>query len=195
MFDNVWIVDPGDTDAVFEWMRTHSKTAISGILLSHAHFDHIYGTNEIISRYPNCIIYISNDYGKEALHDPKINGSRYTEEGPIVISDNAIIKYYDKTMKLWEEIDMQTIYTPGHSDDSQCLIVNGILFSGDTLIKNVRTVTKLKSGSVEKLEDSIKLISKLKGSHLKVMPGHGDDFDLDEYDIMQAMKKKLNLYC
>lgn len=195
MFDNVWIVDPGDTEAVFEWMETRSKTTISGILLSHAHFDHIYGISEIISRYPNCIIYTSNDYGKEALHNPKINGSRYTEEGPIVISDNAIIKYYDKTMMLWEDIDMQTIYTPGHSDDSQCLIVDGILFSGDTLIKNVRTVTKLKSGSVEKLEDSIKLISTFKGSHLKVMSGHGDDFDLDEYDIIQATKNKLNMYC
>ena len=47
--DGVWVIDPGDTDPVFEWMKTHHKTSIIGILLTHAHFDHIYGMNEIVS--------------------------------------------------------------------------------------------------------------------------------------------------
>lgn len=182
-YDDVWVVDPGDTENVFEWMKVHSKTSITGILLTHAHFDHIYGINEILSQYPACLVYIANEYGKEALHNPKANGSKYTEEGPIVIDANALIWYYEDKMLLWDDVEMQTINTPGHSDDSQCIIIDGMFFTGDTLIQDVRTVTKLKGGSVEKLDKSVKIISTLKGNHLQVMPGHGDCFSLDEYDL------------
>jgi glyoxylase-like metal-dependent hydrolase (beta-lactamase superfamily II) len=190
-YDNIWLIDPGDTEAVFEWMATHFKNTVTGVLLTHSHFDHFYGVNEILNYYSNCLVYVANDYGKEALKDPKINGSRYTGKGPIIISDNADICYYGKTMQLWTDVDMQTINTQGHSPDSQCLLLEGMLFTGDTLIKDVRTVTKLKGGSVEKLEESIKIIESLKGQHLIVMPGHGEEFELDEYDLSKMKSNPL----
>ena len=189
--DDIWVVDPGDTEPVFKWMKTHSKHTITGILLTHAHFDHIYGMNEILEHYPECVVYIANEYGKECLSNPKMNGSRYTEEGPIVIADNAIIRFYDDVMHLWDGVEMHTFNTPGHSDDSQCFIIEGMLFTGDTLIKDIRTVTKIKGGSVEKLEESIKKLSKLKGIYLTVMPGHGDVFTLDDYNLV---KSTLNVF-
>lgn len=190
-FENVWVVDPGDTDNVFEWMKNHSKTVITGILLTHAHFDHIYGMNEILSRYPQCVVYVANDYGVETLKDAKKNGSKYTEEGPIVIRDETIVKYYSESMKLWDDVLAIVLYTPGHSDDSVCFIVEGMLFTGDTLIKGVRTVTKLKGGSVEKLEKTIGYIETLKGNCLKILPGHDESFDLDDYDLTIATKKTI----
>ena len=191
-YDDVWVVDPGDTDAVFEWMKAHSKTVISSILLTHAHFDHIYGMNEIISRYPQCVVYIANDYGREALSNPKTNGSKYTEEGAIVIAPEGIIKFYDDTMYLWPNVEMRAFNTPGHSDDSQCFIVDGMLFTGDTLILDVRTVTKLKGGSVEKLNETVKILAELKGRGLKVMPGHEEEFLLDDYDLEKMTRGRLN---
>jgi glyoxylase-like metal-dependent hydrolase (beta-lactamase superfamily II) len=191
-YDDVWVVDPGDTEPLFEWMRNHQKNCITGILLTHAHFDHIYGMNEIVSRYPSCIVYIANEYGLDALHNPKKNGSKYTEEGPIEIVEHAKVEYYRDTMQLWDGVTMRTINTPGHSDDSQCLLVDGMLFTGDALIKDVRTVTKLKGGSVEKLDESMKIIASLKGNSLRVMPGHGDEFELDEYDLSKMNDNPLN---
>lgn len=182
-YDNVWVVDPGDTEVVFEWMKNHSKKIVSGILLTHAHFDHIYGMNEILSRYPHCVVYVANEYGLEALNDAKKNGSKYTEEGPIVIRDGAIVMYYSENMKLWDDVPIKVINTPGHSDDSVCFIVEGVLFTGDTLIKGVRTVTKLKTGSKEKLRETLNLIESVKGRKLVVYPGHEDMFELDEYDL------------
>ena len=190
--DDVWVVDPGDTETVFEWMKTHQKTGITGILLTHAHFDHIYGVNEIVSKFSECIVFIANDYGMDALRNPKVNGSRYTDDGPIMISESAIINYYRKTMQLWDGVEMQTINTPGHSDDSQCMLLDVMLFTGDTLIKDVRTVTKLKGGSVEKLEESMKVIAAQKGNSLRVMPGHGDEFELDEYDLSKMNNNPLS---
>ena len=190
--DGVWVVDPGDTEPHFEWMKTHQKISIIGILLTHAHFDHIYGVNEIVERFPDCVVYVANEYGMDALHNPKTNGSKYTEEGPIVIAEYAKVEFFGDTMQLWEGVVMKTINTPGHSDDSQCLLVDGRLFTGDTLIKDVRTVTKLKGGSVEKLDESMKIIASLKGNSLRVMPGHGEEFELDEYDLSKMNNNPLN---
>lgn len=165
----------------------------SGILLTHAHFDHIYGINEIVFRYPECFIYIANEYGKEALNNPKTNGSKYTDEGSLIVDEKATVLFFDETLQLWEDVEIRTFNTPGHSEDSQCFILDGMLFTGDTLIKDVRTVTKLKGGSVVKLEKSLKMIAGLKGNGLKVMPGHGEEFTLDGYDINRS-KMKLEKY-
>ena len=185
--ENIWIVDPGDTKVVFEWMYNHSKTIVSGILLTHGHFDHIYGVNDILSRFPACVVYVANAYGREVLSDPKKNASKYTEEGPLAVLASAHVSLYAEGMKLWDDTPMKVLYTPGHSDDSVCLIVNDMLFTGDTLIKDVRTVTKLKTGSREKLMETIALLETFKGQGLTVYPGHGEVFRFDDYDLDQSV--------
>ena len=185
-YENVWVVDPGDTEVVFEWMQAHSKTTISGILLTHAHFDHIYGINDILSHYPQCSVYVANEYGKELLSDPKKNGSKYTEEGPTVINDSSRVLLYFEDMKLWDDIAIKVLYTPGHSDDSVCFIIRNMFFTGDTLIKDVRTVTKLKTGSKEKLSETLRLLEEYKGRGLIVHPGHEVLFAMDNYNLKNS---------
>lgn len=58
-----------------------------------------------------------------------------------------------------------------------------MLFIGDTLIKDVRTVTKLRTESKEKLEETLSLLEGYKGNGLIVYPGHEEAFALDEYDL------------
>lgn len=188
-YDNVWIVDPGDTENIFEWMENHSKTSVSGILLTHAHFDHIYGVNNILAHFSECKVYIANEYGKRALYDAKMNGSKYTEEGSVTLPEDANICFYSEALELWPRVVLHTMYTPGHSDDSQCFYVDENIFTGDTLIKDTRTVTKLKSGSVEKLNATIRTISFLQGKGMIICAGHGNTFSLDGYDLTKATKK------
>lgn len=194
-YDNVWVVDPGDTEVVFEWMKAHSKTTVTGVLLTHTHFDHMYGINEVISRYPSVKVYVANEYGEEALNDAKKNGSKYTEEGPIVIADDSLICYYEDKLSLWEDCIIQTYYTPGHSDDSICFRIDNKLFTGDTLIKDVRTVTKLKTGSVEKLQETVEFIRQLQRRGIKVYPGHGDLFNLGGYDLDKMTRGRIDQNC
>ena len=104
----------------------------------------------------------------------------------------GIIKFYDDTMYLWPNVEMRAFNTPGHSDDSLCFIVDGMLFTGDTLILDVRTVTKLKGGSAEKLNETVKILAELKGRGLKVIPGHEEEFLLDDYDLEKMTRGRLN---
>lgn len=60
------------------------------------------------------------------------------------------------------------------------------LFTGDTLIKDLKTVTKLPTGSIEKLKDSIALFSQFKEKGMMVYAGHGEPFELDRYNVQGA---------
>lgn len=182
-YENVWIVDPGDVQPIINWIDSNGKKNVSGILLTHAHFDHIYGINDILNLYPQCIVYTANEYGKELLYDAKKNSSQYTELGPITIKEQAIVSFFKSEMTLWKDTLMKIYLTPGHSYDSVCLQIDNMLFTGDTLIKDVRTVTKLKGGSVVKLEETVKFLSTLKGKGLTVHAGHEDSFLLDNYTL------------
>ena len=62
------------------------------------------------------------------------------------------------------------------------------LFTGDTLIKDLRTVTKLPTGSVVELQESIELFKSMQGKGYKVYPGHGALFELDGYDLELMIK-------
>ena len=188
---DIWLIDPGDTEPIFEWLLSNKKS-IKGILLTHAHFDHIYGVNGILEKYPTTPIYVANETGREILFDAKRNGSKFTEEGGFVISNTADIRMVDEEMQLWKNITINAFITPGHSEDSVCYLIEDRLFTGDTLIKDIRTVTKLKSGSVDKLATTIDFLSELKGRGLIVMGGHEDSFDLDRYDLSVAINNPLN---
>ena len=81
---------------------------------------------------------------------------------------------------------MEFFETPGHSDASICFILDGCLFTGDALLKDLKTVIKLPTGSKEKLNDTLQLFRKMQGQRLMAYPGHGESFVLDGYDLNKA---------
>ncbi len=187
--NNVWIVDPVDMRLVFEWMKVHGKTEITGILLTHTHFDHILGINEIIDKFPQCLVFVANDYNKKALEKPRINNS-YFAGTPFTISRTDCVRIYQKRIALWDNLDMDIFPTPGHSEDSVCLRIDNLLFTGDTLIYNLRTVTKLRGGDIMKLRATLDFLQTLSGLGLHVCPGHNEEFELDGYDLRTAIRMK-----
>ena len=186
----IWVVDPGDFAPVEEWMQRNSKKDIAGVLITHAHFDHIYGANDLYEKYPFTTFYVYNQIGVEILYDSKKNGSKYTDL-PFILNDSANVSTVSAEMNLWDDCKIHVYHTPGHSEDSMCILLDKILFTGDTLIKDIRTVTKLKGGSVEKLQESISWIETLKGNKIVVYGGHEDQFELDNYDLSIATTNKL----
>ena len=76
-------------------------------------------------------------------------------------------------------LSVSSIFTPGHTDGSTCLITGNHLFTGDTLFPGGPG----KSRSPEALQQLISSItSKLFSlpTGITIYPGHGDDGVLDE---------------
>src|SRR4030042_1656752 len=81
---------------------------------------------------------------------------------------------------IWHDQKIEFFKTPGHTNGSICILLDSCLITGDTLLENTKTVTKLPEGNNEKLIKSIKLIYSLQGKFKKIFPGHGNDFTLEE---------------
>ena len=140
------------------------------ILLTHGHFDHILGLNSL----------------KKSLNAPAVICI-----DDLVISDNineftrlfglpdSVPPKYDMYIKDGDEIllgsyKIKVIHTPGHTEGGVCYLVDGKLFSGDTLFRGSVGRTDLFGGNFGKLSDSIKNKLFKLDDKIEVFPGHGD---------------------
>jgi glyoxylase-like metal-dependent hydrolase (beta-lactamase superfamily II) len=89
---------------------------------------------------------------------------------------------------VWNDTEFEFIDSNGHTNGSVCISVEDKLFTGDTIIKNHKTVIKFPGGSKEKLLNSLDLLFlKFDGINVSVYPGHGVSFCLKEVTIDQLV--------
>jgi glyoxylase-like metal-dependent hydrolase (beta-lactamase superfamily II) len=69
------------------------------------------------------------------------------------------------------EIAIKILYTPGHTEDSACLLVDDMIFTGDTLLIGGCGRTDLPSGNAEKQYESLRRLASL-DDRLRVFPAH-----------------------
>lgn len=160
--DEVWLVDCGDVDKVLEHLGDRS---VQGVLLTHAHFDHLYGLPSLLELFPNVAIY-TNEWGKKALSDDKLNMSRY-HECPIRIDcpNVQVLKDGDKVC------GFDVLETPGHNPSSICYANDMMIFTGDAWIPGCKVVTSLPNCDKVLAEASHARILAL-SSGKTIYPGH-----------------------
>lgn len=168
-FDRVWLVDCGDTDKVLELIGDKS---VEGVLLTHAHSDHIYGLEELIKRYPSVKI-CTNVAGVEALRSPKLNLSHYHSEYPDisiealenihVLAEGNTVDVLGFAVKVYE--------TPGHSPSCITYIVDDMAFTGDAFIPGSKVFTSFPQSNRKQAVESVERIKSLFSSY-KIMSGH-----------------------
>ncbi len=185
--DDCIVVDPG-SKSNSDLLSFLDKEGLNPkfIILTHEHFDHCWGVNELVKE--KGIPIICSASCAQRIRSEKLNCSVFYDnhERFSITSKTISVESIGNQLQFAGE-NLHFFSTLGHSDGSICFICRNSLFTGDTLIKDTRTVTKLPTGSVEKLKASITLIQEMKGQGLLVYPGHGDIFDLDSYDLQKAI--------
>ena len=179
-FSNCIIVDPGskDNSEIINFITSRNLKP-EYIILTHEHFDHIWGVNELKSRYNLKII--SSQFCNDKIVDRKKNLSVFYDQIGFNSCKADILVEEINYRLLWNNHFFEFINTPGHTEGSICIYTESVLFTGDTLIKNEVTVTKLPSGNKEKLSLSLnKLIERFTEIKPIVFPGHGDSFSFSE---------------
>ena len=156
------IVDPGDV-----W---RFEGALN-VLLTHAHFDHIYGLNELLRLSPTAKVF-TNASGREMLLDARKNMSFYNES-PFVFDhpDRVVVVEEGDEVCLGEGLVALAVFTPGHNPSCITWVVGDAVFSGDALIPGVKTVTNLPGGDKVAAARSEERIRALKGART-LYPGH-----------------------
>lgn len=160
---NKILFDPGN-----EWEGFYD---IDVVLLTHAHFDHIYGLNRVIELNPDVKI-CTNEYGREMLLNARKNLSFY-HESPFVISNSSCIKTVEdgEEISFGNEMTAKAIFTPGHNPSCITWLIGDAIFSGDSYIPGIKTVTNLPAGNKKHAEESLNLIKQI-ANNRTIYPGH-----------------------
>lgn len=168
--NKAFIIDPGMNPKPL--IRAIEDLEIEAIVLTHAHFDHMGGVEEI-RKWKGCPVYL---HAAEAdwLESPKWNGSlRWPDvTGPLMTSPAEYDLAGGQTLTLVGH-PFKVFHTPGHSPGSVSLLCGKDLFAGDVLFRTGVGRTDLPGGSERELIDSIENTLYTFDDDVVVYPGHG----------------------
>ncbi|WP_242622626.1 MBL fold metallo-hydrolase [Lachnoclostridium sp. Marseille-P6806] len=169
------VVDPADHGGEIYASLCGEGLSVRAILLTHGHFDHIWGVEELrkLSGAPVC----AWEKERRLLSDPQLNESASCGRPCTVAPDRW---FRDGESFTFAGIGFTLLGTPGHTEGSCCYYVSeeGLLLSGDTLFQLSVGRTDLPTGSMSELVRSIR--SRLYGlpEKTRVFPGHGPETDI-----------------
>lgn len=169
---HVLIIDPGSKSPRLQEAIDAKHGIVDGIILTHAHFDHIAGVDTLINKY-HCKLYM-NDLDIPLLTDPKLNFS--FGEPIIVHTKPEILLPQEHTIGNFTFTFMDA---PGHSEGCSMIQWDSYLFSGDVLFQGSIGRTDLATSSNSKMAQSLRKI-KTMDPNLIVYPGHGPKTSLQE---------------
>lgn len=144
-------------------------------LETHTHADHISGSGEL-RNILNCESIVGNESGIECASK--------------LIEDNEYLTI--------DDINIRVLYTPGHTNDSYCFLVDsikpGILFTGDTLLIRGTGRTDFQNGDPSKLYDSITNKIFILYDDTEIYPGHDyNGFSKSTIEEEKNYNPRLNL--
>lgn len=197
LHSRIFTFNPLGTNCVVLWLDGHSDCVITdpgmsspdgckdltdfiqsqgltpeAIILTHGHFDHVWGVERLLAIYPDLKIYMHPaDKGIMDKMTMGFQGAGFSflkHEFPTIdLEDNQELSLCG--------INFKVIHTPGHSPGSVCFWdkEDNLLLSGDTLFAGSIGRTDLAGGDYDQLMDSIlKKVIVLPGD-TDIIPGHG----------------------
>lgn len=169
----VFVVDPAwQVDTVLRTAKQEDLKII-GALISHYHFDHTNGIEELLGSL-NVPIYVNK------------------KDVPYLSVSSDWVKAVDAGSKVKAgNVEIEMVHTPGHTPGSQCFHVRNHLISGDTLFINACGRTDLPGGNAKELYHSLTHTLKKFDDATVLCPGHNY---ADKPTSTMGDEKKTNPY-
>lgn len=179
------VIDPGDEAGRVAEAVERSGCQLRYVLLTHGHYDHFTGLAGLLEKY-DVPVYIHPADAEEGRNNP------WSLKFPRL--DEAHQRWYGEgdTLTLGSLI-IHVLSTPGHSKGSVCLLVENVIFAGDTLFYGSCGRTDFPGGDYKEMLLSLARLARLEGNY-KVYPGHDRPTDLDwERRMNPYMRQGLTL--
>ncbi|MCI5594528.1 MAG: MBL fold metallo-hydrolase [Eubacteriales bacterium] len=164
-----FIVDLGGYSKELKNIIEKNDIQIQYIVLTHGHGDHIGGVQEHLKDFPDAKVVCSRAEEKMLL-DPELNEAHHF--GPEKVSFKPDILVDDGDTLTVGNMTMKFIMTPGHTEGGMCILIDDVLFSGDTLFCRSIGRTDLAGGDFRTIMESIKKKLFLLPDETQVLPGH-----------------------
>ncbi len=170
--DTVLLIDPGFHQFLPQRLRALEKDGfkpqdIKIIANTHLHIDHYWGDQAF--KEASGAKVLLHPLQKESVETSGVETARFFGLEPVELKEDGILD--GETLSLGN-IELELIYSPGHSPDSFCFYskADKFLVCGDVIFAGNTGRVDLPGGSAEQLKASIERLAALDIEYL--LPGH-----------------------
>lgn len=151
------------------------------ILLTHGHFDHVAGIRPNMGIAPSLALPRGEctAHPQVVMHKSDLDWLKKTNQylpmfgmPEITIPEIDIFVKDGDILKLGES-EIKVIHTPGHTQGGVCYLVDGKLFSGDTIFRESVGRCDLEGGNFDQIVESITNKIFTLPEDVLIYPGHG----------------------
>lgn len=177
------IVDPGGDYTVIKNALDKINGSCRLILLTHGHFDHIFGVDDVRNTATKVCIHKDDEH---YLYETDIFTSMVDyDPRPLYKAD---VVFESEGRYNVDGFIFSVIHTPGHTKGSVCYVFEDCMFTGDTIFNNCIGTT-LFGGDDEMLNDSLRRLYNYPGDYI-LYPGHNDTTTLSDERLYNPYMKK-----
>jgi hydroxyacylglutathione hydrolase len=167
------LIDPGDEAARIALTVERTGLAISQILVTHAHVDHVRAVAPLVDEYA-CPVLMHQEAEAMLKTVPQQALMMGIKFGKVPAVDQRIGD--DEVLEVGN-IRLRSLYTPGHAPGHLAFYAEeeGVVFAGDALFAGGIGRTDLPGGSMELLLQSISERLLTLPDETRVLSGHGPE--------------------
>ncbi|MDO5382134.1 MAG: MBL fold metallo-hydrolase [Eubacteriales bacterium] len=181
------LIDPADeADKIIDAIEEQNLN-LKYIFITHGHTDHILALKEVKEHF-NVPVVISKIDAYRLEDEELINERPYVTipykavKPDILISHGDVINLGDLSFLFYG--------MPGHTDGSMAIVMDDVIFSGDTLLFEKHGKTTLPGGNEELLVESINKMMKDFTGDYKVLTGHREETTLEHERMYNPYVRK-----
>jgi glyoxylase-like metal-dependent hydrolase (beta-lactamase superfamily II) len=173
------VIDPGDEHEKIVQVLEENGLFVRLILLTHGHWDHIGAVADLFDYAAKKVESGAGSRGRRyglgggtlpavLLHE---RDAGLLEEGsPRPVTPAGFLEQGDQ-LRIGS-LEINVLHTPGHTPGGLCFLVDGMVFTGDTLFAGAIGRTDFPGGSQEQLIESIRTKLLSLPDQTVVYPGH-----------------------
>jgi glyoxylase-like metal-dependent hydrolase (beta-lactamase superfamily II) len=170
------LVDPGNAAARILEILLASGGQLRHVLLTHAHHDHVAAAAAVCRHFG--LIPELHTADRRILRHAPLYALRFS--GLKIEIPERCRTYEGEPEFEFGERCITTIHTPGHTPGSVCYLIDGFVFTGDTLFYKRHGRTDLPGGNRDLLGQSVARLLDVVSPDSLLLPGHGGTWEASQ---------------
>lgn len=179
----LFIIDPGADGAKIINLIEKQGVAPSFILLTHAHHDHVASVGPICQKYKIPFYLHPNDQRllrQAPMYSISFGDGAIETPGTPTLFDALDGQRWTALTLEFEAGLIQALHTPGHTSGGVSYLMEGVIFTGDTLLHSQVGRTDLPGADKTLRASSVRSLFSLSTPETRLFPGHGEPWSVEE---------------